>query len=281
MHSNVVIQDQATRLRELVLHTTQASVQLVQPRIITIASGKGGVGKSTVAVNLALAFSDANKRVVLVDGDHNLGNLATLMGLSPKNSLSDVLRGEYTVEEVLITPFTRVRFLAGASGEYSYPLVTEKESQYLIQILRSIEVPTDFILIDLSAGIAPPILSLCAASDETLVVTTDEPTAIMDAYALIKMLSFRSPHHPINIIVNNVPTLRSADESYKKLYLAVSKFLRRSIGYYGGIPSDGNVSKSVYQQEPLVRCAPYTAASLSIRSCAQRILENKVLNHKE
>ncbi|MBP8975463.1 MAG: P-loop NTPase [Bacteroidetes bacterium] len=280
MHSDVIVHDQATRLRELVYRSTQ-STQYVKPKMIAIASGKGGVGKSIISLNLSLAFAEAGKRVLLVDADHNLGNLATLLGVVPKYSIADVLRGEREIEEILLRPYDRLNFLAGSSGECDYPFATEKDSHAFSRLIQSLDFPQDYIIVDLSAGITPNILSLCSDSDETLVVTTDEPTAVMDAYALIKMLLLANSQQAINVIVNNVPTIQVADETYKKLALAVQKFLRRSIGYYGGIPSDVHLQKSIYLQKPVFYLAPHSAATLSIRACSQRIMEQQPINRKE
>ncbi len=277
---STVIHDQASRLREIVLQKIHRPSP--QPsRMIAVGSGKGGVGKSTISLNLAVALSTTGKKVLLVDSDHNLGNIATLCGIVPTKTLGDVLRGEYDLTEVLINLFERLDFVAGSSGETDYPLVTEKEIQHVVGLLTNIDRHYDFIILDLAAGISPSIISLAIAANETLVITTDEPTAVMDAYAFIKSIVLLKPHQPINVIVNNVPTIKSADETFKKLRLAVHTFLHRTVDYYGGIPTDKRMQQAIYSQKPLLSIAPHSAAALSIRSCMQRILQHQPVNQRE
>lgn len=280
MHSTVAVMDQAARLREIVRQTARTT-KTRHVRMMTVASGKGGVGKSTLSLNLALALAEAGTRVLLVDADHNLGNLSAMLGITPTYTLADILRDDCETTEAFMRITDRLNFVAGSSGDTTCPSLTERSAQEVVHRLRSLDVPTDVVILDLSAGIAPSLVSLCLAADETLVVTTDEPTAVMDAYALIKVITLTTPTHPLGVVVNNVSNQHAADETYKKLSLAVKTFLHRSLSYYGGIPADREVQRAVYAQKPLLRASPYSAAALSIRACSRRVIQKQPLNQEE
>jgi flagellar biosynthesis protein FlhG len=260
--------DQATRLRELVHEQSDGSPR---PRLLTVTSGKGGVGKSTVALNTALAMSDLGKRVLIVDADANLGNIDVMLGLSPKYRLSHVLRGERDIEDVLLTVNSRLKILPGASGETDYPILNAESQASLMKDICSLEEIFDFVVIDTAAGLTPEIIGFAVNADDVLVVTRPEPTAVMDAYAVIKVVSQTKSEVSMNVLFNGAHTPAEADEAAQKLQKAVRHFLNIRVPYIGSIPFDSRAAEAAVEQNPVVRRFPTSGASLSFQSLAQRL----------
>jgi flagellar biosynthesis protein FlhG len=267
--------DQATRMREIAAGRRGFERGAAQ-QVITVTSGKGGVGKSTVALNFAIVLAEMGKSVLLVDADANLANLDVMLGLSPRFRLSHLLRGEADLEDVLISPVTGLRVLPGSSGEVDYPMMSAEQQEELLDSLRGMDDRPEMIIVDTSAGLSPEIVGFAARSSEVLVVTSSEPTAMVDAYAIIKILSASAGEVPVSVLLNGVRLPKEAEETAGKLRIAVSHFLRRDIGYAGFIPHDVSAQHAVLRQEPLVRAFPRSGAALSVRALAQRYADRRL-----
>jgi flagellar biosynthesis protein FlhG len=267
--------DQASRLRNLA-DVHRRPKRDAFPHVITVTSGKGGVGKSTVALNLAIAMADKGVRVLLLDADANLGSIDIMLGVSPRFRLSHVLRGEQEIEDVLLTPYHNLRVVPGSSGDADYPVLHEQRQRELMTALRELEEWYDVLLVDTAAGMTPEILGYCALADDVLVVTGVEPTAIMDAYAMVKALSMRNPTLPVQIVLNAVRVPREGEEAVEKLQRAIKHFLRRDVDCVGAIPYDPAVQRAILDQKPIMRSAPRSAASLCIHAIARELLEVRI-----
>jgi len=267
--------DQATRLRQIAMNTRN-TVAAAGPHVITVTSGKGGVGKSTIALNLAIKFCDFGKRVLLVDADTNLGNLDVMLGITPKWRLGDLLRGEKRADEVIVSPHPGVSVLPGSSGDSNHPTLDAEVVGRIMDELTAMEERFDVVLVDTSAGLSPEIIAYAVNSDETIVVTNPEPTAIMDAYAVIKVISIAQPDATMHVLLNGARTPRDADEAARKLQMAISHFLKVDTTYLGSIPYDANVAKSIVQQRAVVQLFPMCGASLSVQNLAQRIVSRSL-----
>ena len=271
MHSDPIILDQATSLRRLATQPRRvAGVQ--HPHVVTVTSGKGGVGKSTVALNLAIKLSEMGKKILLVDADANLGNIDLMMGISPKWRLGNVLRNELAVEDALVNPFPRLKILAGSSGEAEYPQIELERQNRLLEELTNTEERFDIVMIDTAAGLNRDIVNFAIHSDEVLVVTNAEPTSVMDAYAVMKMVWAGNPETPLGFVMNGVRMPQQADEAAEKLQLALEHFLRTTAHYLGSIPFDESASRAILQQQPVLHLYPHSAVALSMQSFAHTFL---------
>jgi len=240
------------------------------PRVMTITSGKGGVGKSTIAVNLALTLSEFGNNVLLVDGDANLGSVDVMLGVSPKWRLRNVLENELTVEDALVSPYPRLKVLAGNSGDSDYPLMDLERQSRLLDELTSTEEHFDLVLIDTAAGLSREIVNYAIHSHEVLIVTNAEPTSVMDAYAAMKMIWASCSETPLSFFMNAVRNPKEAADAAEKLQMAVTHFLNIRVKNLGSIPFDESVPESILRQQPVIVSAPYCAAALSIQAIAQR-----------
>ena len=254
--------DQAEHMRQIAEQYRRPA----RPHVITVTSGKGGVGKSTVALNLAITFCDLGKRVILLDADSNLGGLDVMLNLSPRFRLADVLREDVDLEEALMTPREGLRILAGNSGEIDYPLMTPGMQERLFDEILGLRDRYDLLMIDTAAGLTPEIIQFAEPADQTLIVTTTEPTAVLDAYAMMKVLWSARGDAVINLVVNAVREPADADETVNRLRQAVDHFLKRSFGYPGFVPFDPCVHKAIVQQEAVITRFPRSAAALSIKA---------------
>lgn len=286
--------DQATRLRALFrghesacdapAATSPSSLGAASPSpladdahratTIAIASGKGGVGKTTIAVNLALALADAGTQTVLLDGDLGLANADLLLGVSAARHLGHALDGRASAAD-LLTPVTpRLHLVAGGSGLAHLADLDAERRHRLLNVVGEIELRARAVVIDCGAGIGAGVLDLLGAADEALVVTSPEPTALADAYGLIKSLTRRM--HPgmgasISLIVNEAADAREALGVHVRAAAVCHRFLMLPLPLAGWVPADPLVSRAVRARTPLVRYAARSPASAAVKQLAQRL----------
>jgi flagellar biosynthesis protein FlhG len=262
--------DQAARMREIA--NLYRSGPRPVPSVLAVTSGKGGVGKSTVALNLSIALADEGLRVLLFDADENLGGIDLMLGLAPRYHLADVLRGERDIEDVLLTPHERLHVLPGSHGDPEYPAMDAARQDQLLAELRGLEERHDVVIIDTAAGLTRDVVGYAGQADATLVVTEAEPTAVMDAYAMVKILTLSRPELPLAVVFNRVRVPQDGEEAAAKLFSAVRHFLRRELSCLAWIPFDQAVHTSVMKQDPVLRAFPRSGAALSLRSLAGAVL---------
>ncbi|MBL8205941.1 MAG: MinD/ParA family protein [Blastocatellia bacterium] len=238
---------------------------------IAVASGKGGVGKSNVAVNVALELAELGHRVTLLDADMALANADVLLGITPKYHLGHVLTGQRTLQEVQIEVTDGLRLIPGGSGVAELASLSLDQHARLMAELRAIETDSDFMIIDTAAGIAGNVIGILKAVSEVIIVTTPDPTALVDAYATIKLMHQAVTDTPIRIVVNDVVELGDADRVFKQLRTTTARFLNREIDYLGTIPHDSELIEAVREQRPVVQYAPETPASRALRLIARTL----------
>jgi flagellar biosynthesis protein FlhG len=244
-----------------------------QPRTRTLAvtSGKGGVGKSNVAVNVAIELAALGQRVSLLDADLALANADVLLGLNPQYHLGHVLSGQRTLDEVVIEVDLGLRLIPGGSGIEELANLSQAQNGRLMAQLHALEAEADCMIIDTASGIAENVMGVLRAADEVIVVTTPDPTSVVDAYAMIKVLHQQSPTKPIWIIVNDVVGVGDADRIFAQLQAATTRFLDRKLAFLGTIPRDAELAEAVREQTPVVKYAPNAPASRALRLIAKQL----------
>ncbi|NLM14030.1 MAG: MinD/ParA family protein [Epulopiscium sp.] len=275
--------DQAENLRKIIHNNNQLNHEtpkIRSARVITITSGKGGVGKSNVAVNLAVQLRKLGKRVVIIDADFGLANIEVILGIVPKYTFSDVMNGEKIITEIMTEGPMNIKFISGGSGVQDLIRLNEKQLSYFIKNLYLLDKMTDIILIDTGAGLTDAVLSFSRAADEIVLVTTPEPTSITDAYALVKTLSTqkRESLPNIKLLVNRVEDEEEGREIYFKLKQVSKRFLDVEIEELGYIPYDKALVKSVKLQEPVSLSFPKSEASKAFENISSRIINIDAAN---
>lgn len=266
--------DQAEMLRRIVNTYDQepaTSEPVKRAKVITVTSGKGGVGKTSLTVNLALQLSMRGLKVVILDVDFGLANVDVLFGIVPKYTLLDVIRGEKNILEVLTDGPDNIKFLSGGSGVEELVRLDRKSLRKFVSNINILDKLFDIILIDTGAGVSRNVMNFILAADEVVLVTTPEPTAITDAYALVKMVSRRDQKKKINVLVNKADSVKEAENVATKLCQVSEKFLSLKLSKLGYILYDDNVTKSVKLQRPLSLYNPKCHASKSISEFADKL----------
>ena len=258
--------DQAQNLRELMGRKQEL-------RIISIASGKGGVGKSSIAVNLAVALSRFGVRVLVVDADFGLANVDVMLGVTSKYNFSHFLRGEKQLGDIIQLGHEGVRFISGGSGMGDLLNMDERQRTDLISGLARLDTPIDIIIMDIGAGINDSIIQMVLASSETIIVTTPEPTSILDAYALVKTIVKYNKLHTIHVLVNKADNKKEAVRVADGFVEVVNRHLDKSINSLGLILFDYEVSQSIKRQVPITVSKPGSITSREIEDIARAILE--------
>ena len=246
-------------------------------KVITIASGKGGVGKTSISLNLSLALAAAGYRVCLFDADLGLANVNILTGIFPEYGLEEVICGERSLEDIMIKNFQGIDIIPGSSGVEKMADLAPEESKRLINSFLELSA-YDYFILDTSAGISSQVLSFCRASHEMILVATPEPTSLTDAYSLLKVLSRNKGLPRVKVVINQVKTAASAKNAYARLKETVHKFLPVKISPLGIVAQDKNVSISVVSQIPFFMLFPETDASRCIRSLAVKLAKGQ--DHK-
>lgn len=261
--------DQAEKLRELVKQTKK------QCRVIAITSGKGGVGKTSVSVNLSLALSAKGAKVILVDADLGLGNIEVLMGLHSFYNLAHVIEGSKKLDEIILKAPLGLEVVPGSSGLSRIADLTDKEREKLLDTLFELCEKSEFLILDTMAGIGKNTVSFCISADEVIIVTTPEPSAIVDAYAMIKTILLQREDATIKLIVNMAVNSAQAQAVATKLSNVAQQYLAKNIIYLGHIQRDIHVNQSVMQSQPLFITFPNAPATKCIETLAQRLYYQK------
>ncbi|MGI6567185.1 MAG: MinD/ParA family protein [Limnochordia bacterium] len=264
--------DQAAALRALASKTAPRRITNQHCRVIVVASGKGGVGKTNIAVNLALASASRGLRVGILDADMGLANVDLLLGLNPPCNLSHVISGERTLEEVLVTGPAGLKIIAGGSGVAELADIEQHSLDRFIDSLAALDEALDLLLIDTGAGISRTVLSFALASNEILVVATPDPTSLTDAYGLIKVLAMRNHGAKLQVVVNMCDDDRSGVEVFDRLYSVSRRFLSQELAFAGGIPRDPVVQRAVREMKPFYLAYPRCKAAVAIDKVAAQLL---------
>lgn len=244
-------------------------------RVISVTSGKGGVGKSNVVSNLAIALSAQGKKVLLIDADLGLGNLDVLLGLSPVYNLNHVLNGEKSIMDILIDGPAGIKIIPAGSGVQELTSLGHHQKMKLLDELDMLEEHFDILIVDTEAGISENVTYFTVAAQEIFVVVTPEPTSITDVYALIKLLATRYSEHHFKVLVNMAKDSEEALEVFRKLANVAGRFLDISLDYLGCVVKDEKVVEAIKRQKAVTELFPDSEASQCFVTLAKRVLENK------
>jgi flagellar biosynthesis protein FlhG len=261
----VTVPDQASKLRQLVKARGPGC------HAVAVVSGKGGVGKSNLAVNLALGLAERGVRAALVDLDMGLANADLLLNIQPRYTLAHVLSGVRTVEEVIETGPFGITFVAGASGLHGLANLSEFERQSLAAQLRKLDHSTDIVVFDCGAGLSRNVITFAQAADRILVVTTPEPTALTDAYAMIKSCRSSSHGQNVSLVVNMAHSRAEADRVYRRVSAVAKRFLNFPIANGGFILHDRVVELAVRERRPFLIGYPASSASACVGEIANEL----------
>ncbi len=254
--------DQAAGLRRMVEPTPIQA--------IAVTGGKGGVGKTNVSVNLAVAMADIGKRVLVLDADLGLANIDVVLGLHPEYDLSHVLRGERTLEEVVIEGPSGIKIVPAASGIRHMAELGEAEHAGLIRAFSDLSNDLDVLIVDTAAGISDTVISFSRAVHELIVVVCDEPASITDAYALIKLLNREYGVSRFRILANMTRSAQEGKDLYRKMCRVTDRYLDVMLSYVGSIPFDESLRKAVRSQKPVVHAYPRSRSAQTLKNLAKK-----------
>ncbi|MDD6072066.1 MAG: MinD/ParA family protein [Clostridiales bacterium] len=266
--------DQADKLRKKV---EELKEQVPSARVIAVTSGKGGVGKTSISVNLALQFQKQGKRVVILDADFGLANVEVMLGIRPQNNLADVVFNNCSIEDVITKGPMGIGFISGGSGVQDLVSLDKTRLQKLIAQLVKLDSLYDVVIIDTGAGISDSVIEFVLSSPEVLLVITPEPTSITDAYSLLKAVNrkkeFERNNKAIKVITNRVEGPEDGKEIYDKISIVVSKFLNIQLDYLGYIPYDKRLGNAVLEQTPVIIGCPNSEPAIRFKSICNMLLE--------
>jgi flagellar biosynthesis protein FlhG len=251
---------QAAGLRRL---TNPGPVQ-----VIAVTGGKGGVGKTSVSVNLASAMASAGKRVMLLDGDLGLANIDVFLGLSPRHTMAHVLSGQRTLEEVIVETADGIQVVPGASGVADMANLSAAAHLSLVQSFSTLSNRVDVMLVDTAAGISHSVMQFTQAAQHVLLVVCDEPASLTDAYALIKVLSRQHAVSRFHVLANMVRAPGEGEHLFEKLQRVTGKFLDVTLEYTGEIPEDPYLRRAIREQRPVLTAFPSSPASRAFKKLA-------------
>jgi flagellar biosynthesis protein FlhG len=283
------MEDQAEKLREIMKRkkdgtasgksgsSAKANVKAAdKARIITVTSGKGGVGKTNLSVNMALAFARLGKKVIVMDADLGLANVNVMLNMIPKYNLYHVIKKQKTIREILVETEYGISIVAGASGFSQIANLGEDDRKDFIAELETL-TNADIIIIDTSAGVSSNVLDFIAAADDAVIITTPEPTAITDAYGIIKIIAteYDSLNMGLKLVVNRAKGAAEAKSVADRMINIAGQFLNLKVDYLGFIYDDTSVSQAVLRQKPFMVVDPKCKASICVQHIVERMDRNK------
>lgn len=272
--------DQAAKLRKLVEEKKEENIRAdfkKTAKIISVTSGKGGVGKTSLSVNLAAHLGNEGVKVLLIDADLGLSNVEIMLGVTPSYTLKDVIKNGRSIEEVVINGPYNIDFISGGNGFLELVELSEVERDEILIKIHKLEELYDIIIIDTGAGISKNVTSFLTISDEIIVITTSEPTALTDAYSIIKVITEEKLKQKIGLIINRVKNKNEFQQASDILINTAKKFLGEEIRSLGYVFEDPNVRKTIYKKTPFVIYYPDSKAS----DCLREIIKNLELKEKE
>ncbi len=274
--------DQAEKLRNIIkksqmTDSSTVSQEKKHARIITVTSGKGGVGKSNTAINLAVQFRKLGKRVIILDADFGLANIEVMFGSIPKFSLADVVYKGMDITEVITEGPMEIGFISGGSGVVGMSNLSQEKINFLIGNVAKLDDMADIILIDTGAGISDRVLDFLLVSEEIILMTTPEPTSITDSYSLLKALNrnsrFRREETMLRVLANKVLSTEDGKQLFNKLYTVASQYLNMPMSFLGVIPQDPALVNAVMQQSPVSIESPNARSARAYKDVADTLLE--------
>ena len=276
-----MVMDQAEKLRKMMQQEEKKPVA----RVITVTSGKGGVGKTSISLNLAIQMAKLGKRVVVFDADFGLANIEVMLGIRPQYNLADMIFRGKELKEIITPSEDGISFISGGSGIQELAIMSREQVLSLTGKLAELDEFADVIIIDTGAGISDSVLEFVVASSEVLLVVTPEPTSIIDAYALLKALNRKAEYSKenttIKIISNKAKDEAEGKQIFEKMSVVAEKFLQVPLVYIGAVPMDTQIPSAVMRQKPLSVINPDAAAVKAIRQLAKKLLEmNDEEGHK-
>lgn len=276
--------DQAEQLRNIIKGSSIVSNRPMA-RVIAVTSGKGGVGKSNTAINLAIQFRKMDQRVIILDADFGLANIEVMFGTVPKHNLSDLIYQGKSIKEIITWGPMEVGFISGGSGIAGLSNLSRDYLNCIIRNLSELDTIADVIIVDTGAGISDAVLEFLVASGEVLLVTTPEPTSITDSYSLLKALN-RHPRYSRELTEVKVITNKVADEDegkvlFDKLDVVVSRYLKLPLTYLGAVPQDDRLSKAVMQQRPVSIEHPQSKSSLAYEELAAKLMDREAASRTQ
>lgn len=267
--------DQAQQLRNIIKQQNMQQQHLA--RVITVTSGKGGVGKSNMSVNMAIQLSRLGKKVIILDADFGLANVEVMLGTRPKYNMADMIFGGKDIRDVICKGPENIGFISGGSGIKELSNLSKDQISGIINMMYGLDSLADIIIIDTGAGISDAVIDMVLASSEVLLVTTPEPTSITDAYALLKTINktpgFNAENTRIRMIGNRTLNMSDGYDLYNKLNSVVERFLNMKMEYLGAVPFDVNLTKAVMRQQPVSIAYPNTPAVKSIKAMAKTLID--------
>lgn len=276
--------DQAEQLRNIIKLKNQRPSKVA--RVITVTSGKGGVGKSNVAVNLAVELQKQGKRVLIFDADFGLANVEVMFGAIPQFTLSDLIYQGKNIKDIITPGPIDIGFVSGGSGIVGLSNLNKDEIAFIIRNMAELDNIADIIIIDTGAGISDSVLEFVMFSSEVLLVTTPEPTSLTDSYSLLKALhrnpNFQKDETQIKVISNKVSSLQEGQALFNKLNTVANRFLNMEIEFLGTIPHDRKIEEAVMQQQPVTLHLPTAKSAIAFHEIAEILLNNRsVLNQEK
>ncbi len=271
--------DQAEQLRNIIKMNNQPTRPLA--RVITVTSGKGGVGKSNVAINLAVQFRKMGQRVIILDADFGLANIEIMFGTVPMHNLSDLIYKGKNIKEIITWGPMEIGFISGGSGIAGLSNLAREYLTYIIQNLAELDAIADVVIVDTGAGISDAVLEFLVASGEIILVTTPEPTSITDSYSLLKALNrhsrFSVEASQIKVIANRVSNEEEGKSLFLKLNAVVARYIKLPLTFLGAIPHDPLLAQAVMQQMPVSMQSPNAKSVKAFETIANTLM-NKELN---
>lgn len=265
--------DQAEQLRKMM----QQAEKKPEARVITVTSGKGGVGKTSISLNLAIQLAKLGKKVVVFDADFGLANIEVMLGIRPQYNLADMIFRGKELKEIITPSEDGISFISGGSGIQELAVMSREQVLSLTGKLAELDEFADVIIIDTGAGISDSVLEFVVASSEVLLVVTPEPTSIIDAYALLKALNrkeeYSKENTTIKIVSNKARSDAEGQSIFQKMSVVADKFLEVPLVYMGAVPMDDQIPNAVMRQKPLSIVNPDAAAVKAIRQLAKKLLE--------